>query len=99
MGHSLQGRPSGKPSHVRCDAVSGSQFRTYRHLKGDTIGNGKFKVHLDGYDQLRSLTGQQSKANAPIQRRRRGGGLPPARRISGAGTQRFRGEAQLPLTS
>jgi hypothetical protein len=28
MGHSLQGRPSGKFSHVRCDAESGSQFRT-----------------------------------------------------------------------
>jgi hypothetical protein len=27
-GHSLQGRPSGKSSHVRCDAESGSQFRT-----------------------------------------------------------------------
>ena len=27
MGHSLQGRPSGKSSHVRCDAESGSQFK------------------------------------------------------------------------
>jgi transposase len=27
MGHSLQGRPSGKSSHVRGDAGSGSQFR------------------------------------------------------------------------
>ena len=27
-GHSLQGRPSGKSSHVRRDAESGSQFRT-----------------------------------------------------------------------
>jgi Putative transposase of IS4/5 family (DUF4096) len=27
-GHSLQGRPSGKFSHVRCDAESGSQLRT-----------------------------------------------------------------------
>jgi hypothetical protein len=30
QGHSLQGRPSGKSSHVRWDAESGSQFRTYR---------------------------------------------------------------------
>jgi transposase len=28
LGHSLQGRPSGKSSRVRCDAESGSQFRT-----------------------------------------------------------------------
>jgi hypothetical protein len=28
LGHSLQGRPRGKSSHVRCDAESGSQFRT-----------------------------------------------------------------------
>jgi len=57
----LQGRPSGKSSHVRCDAESGSQFRTYRLLKGDTIGNSKFKVHLDRYNQLPYLTGQQPK--------------------------------------
>jgi len=28
LSHSLRGRPSGKLSHVRCDAESGSQFRT-----------------------------------------------------------------------
>jgi hypothetical protein len=27
QGHSLQRRPSGKSSHVRCDAESGSQFK------------------------------------------------------------------------
>src|SRR5207245_8079781 len=27
QGASLQGRPSGKSSHVRCDAESGSQFK------------------------------------------------------------------------
>ena len=26
LGHSLQGRPSGKFSHVRCDADSGSSY-------------------------------------------------------------------------
>jgi len=27
LGHSLQGPPSGKSSHVRCDGKTGSQFR------------------------------------------------------------------------
>ena len=31
LGHSLQGRPSGKSSHVRCDADSGPNSASQRN--------------------------------------------------------------------
>jgi arylsulfatase A-like enzyme len=43
-------------------AAAGDTTIKDRLLKGDTIGgNSKFKVHLDGYNQLPYLTGQQPK--------------------------------------
>ena len=43
-------------------AAAGDTTIKDRLLKGDTIGNGKFKVHLDGYNQLPYLSGQQPKS-------------------------------------
>ncbi len=43
-------------------AAAGDTTIKERLLKGDTIGAHKFKVHLDGYNELPYLTGQQPKA-------------------------------------
>jgi arylsulfatase len=42
-------------------AAAGDATIKDRLLKGDTIGNAKFKVHLDGYNELPYLTGQKPK--------------------------------------
>lgn len=43
-------------------AAAGDTTIKERLLTGDKIGNSTFKVHLDGYNQLPYLTGQQSKS-------------------------------------
>ncbi len=42
-------------------AAAGDTTIKDRLLKGDTVGSSTFKVHLDGYNQLPYLTGQQPK--------------------------------------
>jgi hypothetical protein len=57
LGHSLQGRPSGKSRHVRCDAESGSQFRTLATLRAATPLYGRpFKCKACGSREVTLFT-------------------------------------------